>query len=705
MKAARLKVPDSSEHGGGLEWRGFWPWSFALRPRRVVPFPSSVVTCPPYLPNGMRALLLTLLALVACVAISSAATQPYTRTFASFAELRAATPSATGEIVFLLSYVAGQYKGAGQFVGNLTAAADDGGVIASSGANYHWKRTIEDYETLNVLHFGAIHDGTTDDHDAVVRMWNWSRAQTGVLAGNGIRLVEGNILISPIDISDQNVTDFAIYGPTTPYGVRPLVYILSDRSAKPVFTVSAPRVVLRGLGWNGRVTGTVDANRAPLTQTNYQGFFKNVLAGVGQTIQVHGFQSSASGGHVFDVMDLVQSKFDQVYSSTCYGNVWNIGWSGADGTEWDHPRSVEISNVNLQSNYGSGAITAPRMEQGTLRNIWIEHSRIPGDINSGQWIIDALNIESSLFPLNMNNTRDITRQMSLQSGGAVTRGNYTGDSWLPVNKQGWIRQEAYGILANAPVASLWEASMIRGNNTGSVPLWLNIGRFETQAVGGLWEIEILSRVGTGSASGVRPTDNGAPGLTRIFLQRGAADSPTVTYTHEGSPGVTNVRYYPIGSSYCVIYAYIAPGVNEYGVFIRGTGITRHNSGVWNYFSVSGQLTETINQYYPTATSKTSIHNGEAGIGAEGAIATVDTVTVDASQVNATEVSGFMIMKINGVDYAVPYYEAPDDIPQDPPQGVPPSWLEPPPSAPGANAASALAVPSIFVLLSIIALFL
>ena len=644
--------------------------------------------------------LLSLLALLACAAAVSAATQPYSRSFNAFSELRTSAPDSNGELVFLISYKSGSYKGGGMFVGNLTAADDDNGTIASGGGSWHWARAVEDYETLNVLHFGAAHDGTTDDHDAVLSMWNWSRSQTGSpLARNGIRIVEGNILISPIDISSYNVTDFAIHGPTTPYGVRPLVYILSDQSSKPAFTVSAERVTLRGLGWNGKCKGTADANLKPLTKSNVQPFFKNVWAGdSGQSVHVMGFQNMDGGGHVFDVMNLYQSKFDQVYSSYCYGDVWHITWSGEDGTYWDHPRSVEISNVNLQYCFGDGGgIFAKRMEQGTLRNVWIEHSRYPGDISDGAWIIDALNIESTPYPMIMNNTRDIARQISLQSGASILRGT-DGDGWLADEEKGWIRQENYGILANAPVASLWDASMIRGTNSYNTSIWLNVGRVETQQAGGIWEFEILSKMGNiaPNTSTVRPTNNGAPGITRVMIQRGPGTQPIVTYSHEGTSGVTGVRFYGLNSAtYCILYVQLAANVGEYGVFARSTGITRFDSGSWNLFRPSGDVSTATPSSTTVAVPKASLHNGEAGIGAEGSIVTIDTITVEPDTVNTTMIAGFMITKINGVDYAIPYYEAPADYPQDPPLGVPP-YVAPP-----TGAASPVKVPLVGIICTIL----
>lgn len=634
-------------------------------------------------------ILLAIVAALSLVAVASAvASMPYMRSFDSFADLRAATPSTEGELVYLISYNSGKYKGGGMFIGSLTAGTDDGGMVASSGAAYHWTRNIEDFETLNVLHFGAFHDGSTDDNSAVMAMWKWSQAQTDSKLYNGVRLVEGAIYMSALDLSAYNISYFALFGPTAPYGVSPLTTITSDKSLNPVFKLCAQTIVMRGILWNGRVVGSADSNNVPVSQSNYQPFLKNIYVGnAGQTVRVMTFQGQNSGGHIFDLLNTYQCKFEQVYSYTSFGNVWNVGWSGADGTYWDHPRSVEISNVNIQQSYSyPGPFNMPRMEQGTLRNVWLEHSRIAGDISSGSWLIDALNIESTILPLHMNGTRDLTRQLSLQSGSSILRGTEI-DDWLKTEDAGWIRQEAHGIMAAAPVASIWEASMLRGSNTASTAIWLALGTFQTQQVGGIWEIEVISKVGTDPATGVRPTSNGAPGITRIYMQRSSGTTPIMTFSCEGYTGVLSAGYKGNYGSYNDLYIKIAANVQEYAVFFRSTGVTHFEGGAWNMLSLDGTTYTTTPQYLTTVSGKASLHNGEAGFGAEGSVVTVDTVTLDTATVNTTQIMGYMVQKINGVDYGVAYYALPEDYPQDPPQGVPPTL--PPTKTPTGAAASQL----------------
>ena len=83
----------------------------------------------------------------------------------SFADLRALTPASNGAIVNLRGWRAGSNLGGGLFVGMLSAATDDGGVVASSGGSYHWRRIIG--SVVAVEHFGATGDGSTDDSDSI----------------------------------------------------------------------------------------------------------------------------------------------------------------------------------------------------------------------------------------------------------------------------------------------------------------------------------------------------------------------------------------------------------------------------------------------------------------------------------------------------------------------------------------------------------
>lgn len=144
---------------------------------------------------------------------------PGTPQVASFAILRNRTPKQTGERVFLVSYNDGWAArsglpfGGGYFIGYTTAQADDGGFVASKGTGYHWRRDIA-IENLDVTHFGAIPDGTTDANPACARMFDCLKSSfvnsINSRASNlPIKFTAGTFFVSPLDLSDRG-TDTSV---------------------------------------------------------------------------------------------------------------------------------------------------------------------------------------------------------------------------------------------------------------------------------------------------------------------------------------------------------------------------------------------------------------------------------------------------------------------------------------------------------------
>lgn len=147
------------------------------------------------------------------------------RKFSSWTELSAATPAATGERVYLSDYnntagwAARMLNGGGWFIGNKVASSSwltpDGGIIAGNSADktYFWKRDMP-LDDINVMHFGAMGDGTTDDSPAAMRMFDCLRsAQT--LAWNPesdmmpIKFPAGRFKINPMDFTKKGTVTSA----------------------------------------------------------------------------------------------------------------------------------------------------------------------------------------------------------------------------------------------------------------------------------------------------------------------------------------------------------------------------------------------------------------------------------------------------------------------------------------------------------------
>lgn len=83
----------------------------------------------------------------------------------SFAALRLLVPTIAGARVKLRGWYSGSVAGGGDFIAMAGSAIDDGGVIASVNASWHWKRVLNDAIWPEM--FGAKNDGVTDDITSV----------------------------------------------------------------------------------------------------------------------------------------------------------------------------------------------------------------------------------------------------------------------------------------------------------------------------------------------------------------------------------------------------------------------------------------------------------------------------------------------------------------------------------------------------------
>jgi len=122
----------------------------------------------------------------------------------SFAELRTTAPAKTGELAVLRRYYDkdSTFHGGGEFVGfiSATTVTDDSGTLAA-GQGFYWKRVINDPDDLNIYHFGAKGDGTTDDSGAFKLMMAWAQSYNNNAKSLGVRFPSGKFLINPIDYS------------------------------------------------------------------------------------------------------------------------------------------------------------------------------------------------------------------------------------------------------------------------------------------------------------------------------------------------------------------------------------------------------------------------------------------------------------------------------------------------------------------------
>ncbi|MCX8965725.1 amylovoran biosynthesis protein AmsF [Erwinia psidii] len=576
-----------------------------------------------------------------------------------FADLRTTVPTKAGDIAALKRYYDkdSSFHGGGDFVGFLgtPTLADDSGTIAK-GSGFYWKRIINDTDQVNLYHFGARGDGTTDDSDAFKRMLTWSQSYDSIAKDIGVRFPAGKFLIFPMDLSASEIPCFALYGDDSPYGVLPRTTIISDKSANTVFKVNARRSVIQGIAWNGQASADTTTNTGAITAdmlSNVQPFFENTTI-EGEFVHVHCFRAQYNGGTVIKLLDTLDTRFNQIYTQNTYARVFDVNWSNSPNGVWDHATAIELSNANFQYGYGDATLMMPRLTQGVIRNVWIEHTRFPGDLSNGQWIVDALSVEDCDNALSMNNSRVLIRQLNLQAGSTVTNDS-TADSWLSGYERGWRRDENFGTVMTGSMKAGWYSGF-RLSNSSTADKWFRIGKFTFPKVNQQWTLEIISKLSTASPSGVaaNPLQAVSSGVTYLNLQR-CASAVAADMFHRGLSAVVDVKYKPSYSDIVEVWVKLKAGSGDTMFNVRSTGPTRFDAGSCSLFSPDlSEVSDETTIGTSTPNARLSFHNGIAGLGAnEKGVVTL--ATSEAVAPSGTVPSGYITLNVNGTDRKFPYY--------------------------------------------------
>ncbi|MHA6310338.1 glycosyl hydrolase family 28-related protein [Pantoea sp. S-LA4] len=576
----------------------------------------------------------------------------------SFAELRTTVPSKSGEVAILKRYYDkdSSFRGGADFVGFLstTVLKDDGGTVAI-GNGFYWKRTINDPTEVNILHFGAKGDGVTDDTDAFKRMLAWTQTYNTYVKALPVRFPGGRFLISPIDLSDTEIPFFGLLGDDLELGSLPRTTIVSDKSANTVFKVKARRTAIKGIVWNGQASADTTAKVTILPEqcSNNQPFFENTCI-EGQTVNISCFRAQSTGGTVFKLQDTLDSKFDQIYTTSTFSRVFDVGWSNSPNGVWDHSTAIELSNANFQSGYGDATLYMPRMTQGILRNVWIEHTRNPGDLSDGGWTIDTLNIEDCGTPLNLNNARVIMRQINLQAGAKISNDLAAG-KWLSTFEYGYRRDENHGSYLTGSLRVGYFSGYKVVNNTDT-DNWYRLGQLYFPAPNQAWVMELIGKADTTTPSGTAGSPVNLPGTGRTLINLQRLETVWADAYHMGQPSVMDIRYNRVGTTYAVVWVKLRANSGETMFNLKTTGPTRFDTGSCSLFqsdmSVVTDITK-VGTLKPAA--RFGMHNGLAGIGAnEKGVVTLATAA--GTPANKTAPTGFVLININGVDRKVPYYD-------------------------------------------------
>ncbi|WP_187486721.1 amylovoran biosynthesis protein AmsF [Duffyella gerundensis] len=602
----------------------------------------------------------------------------------SFAELRTTKPSASGEIAFLKRYYDkdSTFNGGGRFAGFIDtkgkAPADDNGTIAvSSAGDYYWQRIIDDVSTINIFHFGGKRlrgsasfdaDNGTVNHDACINMYRWAKsfvspiddASKSPIRDIGIRFPAGKFIINPVDLTGEGeLPFFNMYGDDCEYGVAPRTIITSDKSANTVFKVKARRTAIRGIFWDGQATADTTANTGAITSamvSNQQPFFQNITI-EGQYINVTCFRAENTGNSVFKFIDTLDTRLDQIYSKNTYSRVFDITWSDSTQGNWDHSTAVELTNSNFQYGYGEATLFMPRVGQGLIRNVWIEHTRFPGDLSNGQWIIDALSIESSVNPLKLNYSRVLMRQLSLQSGASIDT-ERTGSALLSSYEHGWRRDENYGTEMTGSMKAGWYSGH-RVTNNSDTDKWFRVGSFNFRHANQHWHLEFNGKTlrDTATSPTVNPLLSNVCGKTLINFYRGSS-SVGGNMHFEGDSGVSDCYLLSTNDgATCEAWVKLKAQRGDVVVNLITTGPTHFDEGQSSLFYPDFTEDTTLNLENKSRVALSTVmnyHNGAAGVGFDGKVVTLASEVTSAPAASATP-AGYITVKINGVNRKLAYF--------------------------------------------------
>ncbi len=602
----------------------------------------------------------------------------------SFAQLRTIKPSASGEIAMLKRYYDGDatFQGGGRFVGFIDASYsssnDDSGTVAvATGGGYYWKRIIDDVNAINIYHFGGKRlrgdtnfdaDNGTVNQAACISMFKWaqgfsspvSNVKKNPLHGLGIRFPAGKFIVNPVDLtSDDEINYFSLYGDDCEYGVSPRTIIVSDKSTSTVFKVNARRTAIRGIFWDGQATADVTTNTdviTPAMVSNTQPFFENTVI-EGEFVNITCCRIENIGGSAFKLLDTLDTKLDQIYTNTTYARVFDIQWSDSVIGKWDHSTAVELTNANFQLGYADATLYMPRMTQGLIRNVWIEHTRYPGDLSNGQWIIDGLSIESSDNPLKLNYTKALIRALSLQSGATVDM-TKTGTAWLSGFDQGWRRDENYGTVMTGSMKAGWYSGY-RVSNTSTEDKWFRVGKFFFPNANQHWHIEMHGKAlrDTATLPAAAPLLTNVCGKAYLNLYRGAS-SVGGNVHYEGDSGVIDCLVRSTSNSngsYGEAWIKLKAQCGDVVVNLKSNGPTRFEAGECSLFSADfSEVTDLDTKNRVTLSTVMNYHNGAAGIGFDSGVVTLASEVADAPAASAAP-AGYITVKINGVNRKLAYF--------------------------------------------------
>lgn len=349
------------------------------------------------------------------------------------------------------------------------------------------------------------------------------------------------------------------------------------------------------------------------------------------------------------------ARFNQIYSSKTWGRVFETGWSDTGGEVWDRATAIALTNANFQHSYGDALLFMPRVTQGVIRNVWIEHSRCPGNLSNGQWIIDTLNLDDYASALDLTNSRTQMRQINLQTGSDLDLKFDNANRWLSVYEYGWRRDENDGFSLSGSLHSGWYSGH-RVTNDSSMDKWFNIGKINFPKDNLQWIVEIVGRRSTEALdrTAASPTTSSDSCMTWLNISR-CWNGIYGDIQHKGLPSVLDVKLNRLGMIYAEVLIKVKAHSGDIAISLRATGPSRFESGECCVFVP--KMTEVTDAWLSGTTAvnaRMSLHNGLAGVGAnEKGVLTIATIAATAPA--TTTAAGYVTVNINGTDRKIAYY--------------------------------------------------
>lgn len=511
---------------------------------------------------------------------------------ASCPALRSLLPTRTNQKVEVKGYNAGSSIGGGKFyyVAD-TTTPDDGGVFFRVNSNGGWKRATPDTDNLNIQHFGAVTDGVTNDADAIVRMHNWS-VSIDSRFGPGVILPPGKTAVDTINLGTAEIPSFKIRGPQRDYGhlVSATLVPFSKTQTTPMFTFCARYMEVSNMRFLG--TGSV------------QPYFVNTVTR-GSYVRVHSIRADGLGGRAFQVIDSIDTKFDQVFSYNAKAAFLWVTWSNLSPGAWDHPTAIEITNFMFQSHTNEYAVSAIRAGQSMMYNGWFNNCEYPFDISQGGWTLDNITMENSTNPAAVQYAKLLqiycrwaqgagldytasgyTRDMDLVNGGSGNIPNWVTNGY----DQGTIQLTPQASKFDGGLASKFDYSSLIMENLTAQTQWVQVGRLMQQGQGHSFKLRVLGINGwdsTGSSISRPDATNfgGGEAIIHVEAKAPASANGTAGEVHwyaTGSSPIVDVKYVHY-YSYTTVYVKMATYCRYAAVFVETTGQSRLQAGTPFWF--------------------------------------------------------------------------------------------------------------------------